>query len=196
MGRLASGAAGPRAGRITRPTICGLALAALFSSALVALAEPAEAPLGNEISAAITNYNRTTPFIGTSGAYDPSAVAEVKALGFKTTVDLRSQSEEGVTAVAEAVQAAGLKYFNIPVTTAAPTPEQVEEFAKIVENPDNYPILVNCHSANRVGAMWALYRAATGVRAEVAIGEARTVGLQPSREAAVRQQLGVPPKSE
>ncbi len=41
--------------------------------------------------------------------------------------------------------------------------------------------------------MWALYRAANGVPGEIAIQEGRTVGLKPSREVAVREQLGLPP---
>jgi uncharacterized protein (TIGR01244 family) len=152
----------------------------------------AEAPFGDKVIAALINYNRATPFIGTSGKYDPSAAAEIKALGFATAIDLRAQSEEGVPETAQAVQAAGLKYINIPVTTKAPTDDQIKEFARLVEDPSNYPILVNCHSANRVGAMWALYRVGAGVPVEVAIEEGRTTGLKPSREAAVRERLGAP----
>jgi hypothetical protein len=41
--------------------------------------------------------------------------------------------------------------------------------------------------------MWALYRAANGVPPRLAVQEGRTVGLKPSREGAVRKQLGLPP---
>jgi len=152
----------------------------------------AEAPFGDKVSAALVNYNRATPYIGTSGKYDPAAAAEIKALGFVTAIDLRAPDEEGVPETAQAIRAAGLTYVNIPVTTKAPTDDQVKAFARLVEDPANYPILVNCHSANRVGAMWALYRAGAGVPAEVAIEEGRTVGLKPSREPAVRERLGAP----
>jgi uncharacterized protein (TIGR01244 family) len=81
---------------------------------------------------------------------------------------------------------------SIEVPTTAPTPEQVAAFAKVVEDPSTYPILLHCHSSNRVGAMWALYRAAAGVPAEIAIQEGRTVGMKSSREGAVREQLGLP----
>lgn len=161
--------------------------------AMTAYAAPAQAPFGDKVSSAITNYNRTTPFIGTSGNFAPAAVAELQALGFATVLDLRSQGENGVAAVAEAIQTAGLTYLNIPVTTKAPTPEQVDQFAKIVEDPAHYPLLVTCMSANRVGAMWTLYRAAKGVPLDVAIEEGRTAGLKPSREKAVRELLGAPP---
>lgn len=168
------------------------ALTLLTLAYAVAAESPAEAPFGDKVSAALLNYNRASPYIGTSGKYDATAVAEVKALGFATVIDLRAQTEEGAPAVGEAAKAAGLKYFNIPVTTDAPTADQVQEFARLVSDKANYPILVNCHTANRVGAMWALYRASTGIPAEAAIEEGRTTGMKASREKAVRERLGVP----
>ena len=170
-----------------------VALTTVTASYASAAETGAQAPFGDKVSTALFNYNRATPYIGTAGRYDPAAVAEIKALGFATVIDLRAQSEKGMSGVAQAVQAAGLEYANIPVTTKAPTDDQVQEFAHLVENPANYPILVNCVSANRVGAMWALYRASAGVPVEVAIEEGRTTGLKPSREKAVRERLGAPP---
>lgn len=154
------------------------------------LAETAQAPFGDKVSAAIVNYDRASPVIGTAGLLKGNGVAEAKALGFKTIVDLRGP-DEGTAAERAAAKAAGIAYIGIPVTTKAPAPAQVPTFAKIVEDPDNWPILVHCVSANRVGAMWALYRASRGVPAEVAIEEGRATGLRGSREAAVRQQLGL-----
>ena len=75
----------------------------------------------------------------------------------------------------------------------APTDAQVEDFTRIVENSANRPILVHCHTANRVGAMWTLYRARKGVPFAIALEEGRTIGLQPGREKAVRARLGEPP---
>lgn len=177
----------------TLQAIAAAAMLAVVTTNYASAADAApEAPFGDKVSAALLNYNRATPHIGTTGRYDSAAVAEIKALGFATTIDLRAPSEEGVPKVAQAVRAAGLKYINIPVTTKAPTDDQVKEFARLVEDPANYPILVNCVSANRVGAMWALYRASAGVPVEVAIEEGRTTGLKPSREKAVRERLGAP----
>ena len=173
--------------------VTSIALAVLAVGYASAAETGAQAPFGDKVSAALVNYNRATPYIGTAGRYDPSAVAEIKALGFATVIDLRAQSEKGMSGVADTVQAAGLKYINIPVTTKAPTDDQVKEFARLVENPANYPILVNCQSANRVGAMWALYRASAGVPVDVALEEGRTTGLKPSREKVVRERLGAPP---
>jgi uncharacterized protein (TIGR01244 family) len=88
-----------------------------------------------------------------------------------------------------AVESAGLRYFNIPVTNGLPTGFQIIEFAHVVEDSDNAPLLIHCASANRVGAVWALYRALKGIPEDIALEEGRTIGLQPDREAAVRKWL-------
>lgn len=177
----------------TLRAVAAAALLTLGAWSAGALAGPPQAPFGDKVSAAIFNYSRATPQIGTSGRFAPAAVADIQALGFTTILDLRAQTETGVAEVTKAIEASGLRHFNIPIVTKAPTDAQVAEFAAIVEDPANYPLLVNCMSANRVGAIWALYRASKGVPAEVAIEEGRTVGLKPSREKAVRVRLGLPP---
>ncbi|MCO5126331.1 MAG: protein tyrosine phosphatase family protein [Rhodobacteraceae bacterium] len=130
----------------------------------------------------VDNYLRATPYVGTGGLIDPTGMPILKGLGFKTVVNLNT-ADEGATAEAALAEQAGFAYINIAVPTKAPTAEQVAEFAKIVEDPANYPILVHCESSNRVGALWALYRASTGVPPMVAVEEGRAVGLKTSREA-------------
>ena len=149
-----------------------------------------QAPSGNKVSAAIPYYSRVTPFVAASGRYKASSIAEIRALGFRTVVELRGPGEPGVVANAVAAREAGLNYIGIPITSAVPTDEQVRAFARIVENPANYPVLASCVSANRVGAMWALYRAQSGVAAEIAVEEGRTAGLT-GRESQVRVRLGL-----
>ena len=166
-----------------------LALFALVA-ATPALAGPAQAPFGDRVSAAIVNYDRASPVIATAGLLKGNAVAEAKALGFKTILDLRGP-DEGIAVERAAAEAAGIAYLNIPVTTKAPTESQIPAFAEIVEDPANWPVLVHCVSANRAGAIWALYRAYRGVPPEVAVEEGRAAGLRTSREAAVRAQLGL-----
>lgn len=184
--------------RFDRPlltaTCVALALSLMAADAPRAYAAGAEAPFGDKVSAAVTNYNRTRPTIGTAGVLKEGAVAELKALGFATILDLRGP-DEGTAAEKAAVEAAGLRYLNIPVTAQAPTDAQVADFTRIVEDSGNKPLLIHCHTANRVGAMWTLYRARKGVPFAIAVEEGRTIGLQPSRENAVRARLGQPPLS-
>ncbi len=150
-----------------------------------------QAPYGDAMPDIVNNYLRAAPYIGTGGRIDTDSYGKLKELGFKTIVSLVTYDEEAEE-VSKQGKAAGLKVVNIPIPTRAPKPSQVGKFAEVAENPDNYPILVHCHSANRVGAMWALYRASNGVPARLAVQEGRTVGLKPSREGAVREQLGLP----
>lgn len=153
-----------------------------------------QAPYGDAMPAIVKNYLRAAPYVGTGGLIEPDAFAELKALGFKTVINLNTE-EEGAAAENEVAVQAGLAYVGIPVTAKAPSLKQVEEFSSYVNDPAHYPILVHCVSSNRVGATWAIYRTLNGVPPEIAIQEGRTVGLKPSREKAVRQLLKLPPLS-
>lgn len=160
---------------------------------LVFLAAPAhagEAPFGDKVSAYITYYNRALPAVGTAGLLLRDGVAEAARLGFKAIIDLRGPAE-GLEPEKAAAARAGIRYINIPVTTRIPTDDQVKAFAGFVTDAANFPVLVHCHTANRVGALWALYRVQSGVPAAIAVEEGRAAGLK-SHEPAVRAKLGLP----
>lgn len=162
------------------------------ASAYDVAADHPQAPYGDQVSDAFKNYLRAAPYVGTAGVVAEGGFEEAKRLGYRTVINLNT-GDEGAIEEDERVRKAGLDYVSIEVPTKAPTPAQVEIFAGYVNDPATYPILVHCISSNRVGAMWALYRAANGVPGEIAIQEGRTVGLKPSREGAVRAQLDLPP---
>lgn len=150
-----------------------------------------QAPFGAQIPAnGVQNYSRPAPYLATGGLVDPAAMDALAKLGFKTVISLNTE-KEGSRAEAPLVEKAGMKFINLEVSTLAPTPEQSAALAKAIEDPANYPILLHCESANRVGAAWALYRAGKGVAKETAIEEGRGIGLKPNREADVRKQLGL-----
>jgi uncharacterized protein (TIGR01244 family) len=157
------------------------------------LAQPAgrEAPFGDRAGSLAVNYTRIKPHIATAGVLKNGAAQGLKALGFATIVDLRGP-DEGAAFEKTIVEEAGLRYVNIPVTSGAPTEAQIAEFARIVEDARNAPLLVHCVTANRVGAMWALYRAQKGIPVLIALEEGRTIGLQPDREAELRKRLEQP----
>lgn len=148
------------------------------------------APFGNQVSARIDHYNRLSPYIASAGLLHRGGLQHARDLGFKTLVDLRGADEKGVGAEAKIARQLGLPRLHLPVTSRAPTAGQVSQFAELVEDAARYPILVHCVSANRVGAMWALYRASVGVNPTVAVEEGKAAGLA-SREDAVRARLGL-----
>ncbi|MGM0450498.1 MAG: fused DSP-PTPase phosphatase/NAD kinase-like protein [Pseudomonadota bacterium] len=148
------------------------------------------APFGDVMTQAVSNYNRPAPFIGTGGELSDDAMPELQDMGFKTVVSLLTP-DEGLNTERDAAGEAGLGFHGISVSGGPPTEDQVDAFARIVSEQDNYPILLHCASGNRAGAMWALYRHHVGVPAEIAVEEGRAVGLKGSLEPAVRERLGL-----
>ena len=110
----------------------------------------------------------------------PTGDAYVKAAasGFHAVLSLRTAGE-GIDLVRERAQVekAKLRYFNIPVVTSAPRPEQADEFIRLVKDPANHPMLINCASANRVGAFMMIYRVLEqGWSEDKALDEAVKIG--------------------
>jgi protein tyrosine phosphatase (PTP) superfamily phosphohydrolase (DUF442 family) len=150
-----------------------------------------QVPFGDQGADLAVNYNRLRPHIATAGLLKDGAIPKLKAMGFTSIVDLRGP-DEGTASEKEAVESAGLRYFNIPVTNRMlPTDLQIAEFGRIVEDARNAPILIHSTSVNQVGAMWTMYRILEGVPPEIAFEEGRTIGLQPDREAEIRTWLAV-----
>ena len=87
------------------------------------------------------------------------AYAKAAASGFRSVLSLRTASE-GVDLMRERslVEKNNLRYFNIPVVSSAPRPEQADQFIRLVKEKSNHPMLINCASANRVGAFMMIYR--------------------------------------
>jgi protein tyrosine/serine phosphatase len=84
--------------------------------------------------------------------------ANLAGLGIKAVINLTSDDasadEQTMT------ERAGLKYFQIPMTThVPPTAAQLTEFLKIVNDPANKPVYVHCVGGrHRTGVMTAVYR--------------------------------------
>jgi protein tyrosine/serine phosphatase len=79
------------------------------------------------------------------------------ALGVKTIIDLRAETEDYSRRAAEA---AGLRYVNIPmIEKKYPTEEAVASFLKTVDNPETGKFYVHCAGGrHRTGALGAVYR--------------------------------------
>jgi len=79
------------------------------------------------------------------------------ALGIKTIIDLTDNSKEYEK---PAVEAAGLRYVNIPmVDKSYPSIEQVNAFLKVVDDPATGKFYLHCAGGrHRTGVMGAVYR--------------------------------------
>ena len=82
---------------------------------------------------------------------------DLAALGVKTVIDLQ---RDGDAAEQKLVEAAGMKFHRIPMTTREkPTREQLALFMKLVDDPANQPVYVHCAGGrHRTGVMTAVYR--------------------------------------
>src|SRR5688572_998929 len=86
--------------------------------------------------------------------------ADLKALaamGIKTVIDLTDNSREYEQ---PAVEAAGLRYINIPmVDKSSPSMDQINEFLKVVNDPETGKFFVHCAGGrHRTGVVGAVYR--------------------------------------
>lgn len=112
----------------------------------------------------------------------PAATAYSKAAasGFRSVLSLRTASE-GVDHARERaqVEAAKLRYYNIPVESAHPRREQADEFLRLLKDAGNHPMLITCASANRVGAFMMIFRVTEQGWSEAqALAEAGKIGLR------------------
>jgi protein tyrosine phosphatase (PTP) superfamily phosphohydrolase (DUF442 family) len=119
------------------------------------------------------------PDFATGAQPTDQAYAKAAANGFRSVLSLRA-GNEGIDLFREraVVEKNNLRYFNIPVISSAPEIEQADEFIRIVKEPANHPMLINCASANRVGAFMMIYRVVElGWTEDKAFEEATKIGL-------------------
>ena len=83
--------------------------------------------------------------------------AELASLGIKTVIDLQRDGEADEQKM---VEANGMKFFRLPMTTTdTPDSQTTSEFLRIVNDPANQPIYVHCRGGrHRTGVMTAIYR--------------------------------------
>ena len=105
-----------------------------------------------------------------SGVIPPDELEEyIKKNNIKSVVDLRfpgtgddvnnPEVPEELTAEREAIaKIKGVNYFNNG-SDQVPTQANVDSFLKIMDNPDNYPVLIHCyHGIGRAELYSALYK--------------------------------------
>ena len=147
-------------------------MVALFAGGLGQAAAPQELP-------PIRNFLQVTPEFCTGGQPRIEHFAKLRAEGVKAVLNLRQPTEHRAEEERAAVEKAGLKYFNIPVSVGDPKDEQVDEFLRITDDPANRPMFIHCTAAVRVGAFWMIRRVLRdGMTVDAALEEARRVGLR------------------
>jgi protein tyrosine phosphatase (PTP) superfamily phosphohydrolase (DUF442 family) len=96
----------------------------------------------------LPNLHKVSDALYRGAQPDQEGFAELKALGIRTVVNLRTFRGEG-----RAVQDAGLEYVKIPMQAWRTEDEDFDEFLRVVSDPRRQPVFVHCrHGADRVGS--------------------------------------------
>jgi tyrosine-protein phosphatase SIW14 len=106
-------------------------------------------------------------------------IERLKALGIKTIINLRSESEGTREEEADAKKAK-LAYFNVPLAgLTAPSDEDVEKILALINDAKNQPVFLHCnHGKDRTGTIVAVYRIShDGWTSEQAKAEAKRFGM-------------------
>jgi len=105
----------------------------------------------------------------------------LKKDGVKAIINLRQRSEHRAAEEEAKANELGLRYFNIPVAFGDPKDEQVTEFLRITDDPENRPAFIHCAAGIRVGAFWMIRRVLRdGWTLDAAEKEAEQIGLRES----------------
>jgi tyrosine-protein phosphatase SIW14 len=107
----------------------------------------------------LPNFHRVNSQLFRGGQPKAGGISKLAALGIKTIVNLRRPDDE-TRAEARAAEAAGLRYFNIPMPgTSKPTDEQMARALAAITAPENQPVFVHCkRGSDRTGTVIACYR--------------------------------------
>jgi len=149
---------------------------ALLAAALASSPAPISAP--DHVDAKdIPNYHLVRPGLATAGQPSKDALGQLKALGFKTVINLRPPGEHDAAAEEEAVRAQGLRYVSIPVNSATFGPAEVSAVRAVLDDESAAPVLLHCTTANRAAAVWGLTEIQRGRAVSEVEPEAARAGL-------------------
>lgn len=149
----------------------------MLGSTIVALLL-VQAPAASQELPPIRNFLKVTPDFCTGGQPRVQHFAQLKADGVRAVLNLRQPTEHRADEERDAVEQAGLKYFNVPVNFREPSAAAVDEFLRLTDDPANRPMFIHCTGAVRVGALWMIRRVLRdGMTEDAALEEARKVGL-------------------
>lgn len=131
-----------------------LVASVLFTSSL------ASGQVTKETVDGVRNFSKLETTIACAGATAPSAIAEIKKMGYKAVINLREPGEAGADIDGEmaAAKAADITFINLPFNSAKPDSAVVEQFIDAVSAPANQPAFVHCASGNRAAALWMVKR--------------------------------------
>lgn len=129
-------------------------LSIIFSISTVSIAKSNKSDYPN---IKISNFGQMDDNFYRGARPKPQDLKDLAALGIKTVIDLTDNSRAREQ---PAVEAAGMRYVNIPIVDKTyPSTEQVNAFLKVVNDPSTGKFYVHCAGGrHRTGIMGAVYR--------------------------------------
>ncbi|HBB86052.1 MAG TPA: hypothetical protein DC047_00380 [Blastocatellia bacterium] len=129
-------------------------LAVVFSFSAVSFAKSKDSRFPN---VKISNFGKMDERFYRGARPEQGDYQALAALGIKTVIDLTDNSRSYEQ---PAVEAAGLRYINIPmVDKSYPSMDQVNAFLKVVDDPATGKFYLHCAGGrHRTGVMGAVYR--------------------------------------
>ena len=109
------------------------------------------------------NEKKITDGITVAGQPTPKDIEDYHAQGFRTIVNLRTESEDGFPVDEERlVEGAGLNYASIPVSPQTLDDLAVFRFSQALASVNGQPAVVHCQGGGRAGIMTLLHLAIEG----------------------------------
>ncbi len=160
-------------------TLPFLALSACSSTPPPAAAQPVSTDKLE--SASIGSIERVHTCAGVYLASQPTAADfhKLRDEGVRTVINLRPESEDKGFDEPALMSELGLRYVSIPFASPDQLTDTVFTRARDMLGRAEKPILIHCHTANRVGAIWLARRVLDdGLSYAAALAEAREIGLK------------------
>ena len=101
------------------------------------------------------NFHRIDPQLATGGHFVNAGATELAKQGVTLVIDLR---DEPPADAQQRLEAAGIRWINVPVVWREPKREDFEDFSRLMAANEGESILVQCQANYRASAMTYLYR--------------------------------------
>jgi protein tyrosine phosphatase (PTP) superfamily phosphohydrolase (DUF442 family) len=120
------------------PTLALSIAAGLMASAANAQVVRQEVP-------GVRNFAKIESTVACAGAITPTAIQEIKKMGYASIINLRLASEQGadIEGNLAAAKAADIPYYHIPFSSSAPDPAAVDTFLKTITAPGVQPAFIH-----------------------------------------------------
>ena len=107
----------------------------------------------------IYNFIQVSDNLGTAGHPTAEQIQDIAAEGYQTLINLApSDVSQAIPNEGGLVEAAGMKYIQIPVAWKKPTLEDWDAFVKAMDENKDKKVFVHCQANMRVSAFVMLYR--------------------------------------